>query len=381
MSEAPAKITLAEVFARFWPAYKSEHGARIPSAHVKAAEAILACRTELRGVVRSVCGSCGEMTVAPLSCGHRACPQCGTAAACAWRERSAAKLLPVPHFLVTLTVPEQLRAILRSHPEAGYAAMFNAHASALRSTLHEKLDGRGGWTSVLHTWTRELIFHPHIHSIVAGLALTADGLPRRVPKSEYLVPYALLAKRWRDDLRAQLCAIRTADGAFESALAAIPASVWRRKWVVDLQPVGSGEKAMSYLARYVQKTALDHARIIAADAHGVTIGWRDRETKKPRQATLSGHEFLRRFLQHILPGGFMRIRHCGFYAPAAQARYQRLCAFFAHENKPAEPWEPKCAKCGERVYIISIKVGKRTIIPQASIDYFGIECLLDERPP
>ena len=321
------------------------------------------------------------MTVAPLSCGHRACPQCGTAAACAWRERSAAKLLPVPHFLVTFTVPEQLRAILRSHPEAGYAAMFAAHASALRSTLHEKLGGGGGWTSVLHTWTRELIYHPHIHSIVAGLALTAEGLPRRVPKSEYLIPYALLATRWRDDLRAQLCAIRTADGAFESALAAIPASVWRRKWVVDLQPVGSGEKAMSYLARYVQKTALDHARIVAADAHGVTIGWRDRETKKPRQATLSGDEFLRRFLQHILPGGFMRIRHCGFYAPAAQARYQRLCAFLAHENKPAEPWEPKCAKCGERVYIISIKVGKRTIIPQASIDYFGLECLLDERPP
>lgn len=381
MSAKAVKITLAEVFAQHWPAYKSEHGAAIPRAHVKAAEAILACRTELRGVVRSVCGSCGEMTVAPLSCGHRACPQCGTAAACAWRERSAAKLLPVPHFLVTFTVPEQLRALLRSHPEAGYAAMFTAHASALRSTLHEKLGGGGGWTSVLHTWTRELIYHPHIHSIVAGLALTAEGLPRRVAKSEYLIPYALLATRWRDDLRAQLRAIRTDDGALESALAAIPASVWRRKWVVDLQPVGSGAKAMSYLARYVQKTALDHARIIAADPHGVSIGWRDRETKQPRQARLIGHEFLRRFLQHILPGGFMRIRHCGYYAPAAQARYQRLCAYLAHDNKPAEPWEPKCAKCGDRVYILSIRVGKRTIIPQATIDYFGIECLLDERPP
>ena len=215
----------------------------------------------------------------------------------------------------------------------------------------------------------------------SSVCCTADGLPRRVPKSEYLVPYALLAKRWRDDLRAQLCAIRTDDGAFESALAAIPASVWRRKWVVDLQPVGSGEKALGYLARYVQKTALDHARILAADARGVTIGWRDRETKKPRQATLGGHEFLRRFLQHVLPGGFMRIRHCGFYAPAAQARYQRLCAFLAHENKPVEPWVPKCAKCGERVFIISIKAGKRTIIPQASIDCFGLECLRAERPP
>lgn len=393
MSELPVKITLAEVFALHWPAYKMEHGAAIPHAHTKAAEAILACRTELRGVVRSVCGGCGELTVAPLSCGHRACPQCGTAAASAWRERSAAKLLPVPHFLVTFTVPEQLRALLRSHPELGYAAMFGAHASALGSTLRDKLlrvkglkahtrrCSGGGWTSVLHTWTRELIYHPHIHSIVAGLALTADGLPRRVAKSDYLVPYALLATRWRDALHAQLRANRTPDGAFENALAAIPASVWRRKWVVDLQPVGSGEKAMSYLARYVQKTALDHARILAADEHSITIGWRDRETKKPRQARLSGHEFLRRFLQHVLPGGLMRIRHCGFYAPAAQARYQRLSAFLGHVNKPGEAWTPQCAKCGERVYIISIRVGKRTIIPQATIDYFGIESLLDERPP
>ncbi len=381
MSEAPAKITLADIFTRFWPAYKSEHGAAIPRAHVKAAEAVLACRTELRGVVRSVCGGCGELTIAPLSCGHRACPQCGTAAACAWRDRSAAKLLPVPHFLVTFTVPEQLRALLRSHPELGYAAMFSAHTSALGSTLREKLGGGGGWTSVLHTWTRQLIIHPHIHSIVAGLALTADGIPRRVAKSEYLVPFALLAKRWRDELHAQLSAIRTPDGVFEKTLAAIPAATWSRKWVVDLQPVGSGEKAMSYLARYVQKTALDHARILALDDTSVTIGWRDRETKKPRQAKLSGHEFLRRFLQHVLPGGFMRIRHCGYYAPAAKARYERLCALLAHINKPAQPWEPKCATCGGDVYIVSIRVGKKTIIPQRSIDYFGLETLVEERPP
>lgn len=381
MSAERKIITLAEVFAQHWPAYEKEHGARIPRAHAKAARAILACRTELRGVVRSVCGGCGERTVAPLSCGHRACPQCGTAAAVAWRERSAAKLLAVPHFLVTFTVPEQLRALLRAHPEAGYAAMFAAHASALGGTLREKLGGGGGWTSVLHTWTRELIFHPHIHSIVAGLALTAGGLPRRVVKSDYLVPFAMLAKRWRDALHAQLRAVRTPGGAFESALALVPASTWRRKWVVDLQPVGSGEKAMSYLARYVQKTALDHARLLAADAHSVTLGWRDRESKAPRSAKLGGHEFLRRFLQHVLPGGFMRIRHGGFYAPAARGRYQRLCALLAHVNAPAEPWTPACAKCGGRVFIASIRVGRRTIIPQATLDHFGLEALLDERPP
>jgi hypothetical protein len=284
------KITLADVFAQHWPAYQSGHGAAIPRAHVKAAEAVLACRTEVRGVVRSVCDGCSEVTVAPISCGHRACPKCGTAQSLAWRERSAAKLLPVEHFLVTFTVPEELRDLIRSHPEAGFGAMFRAHTGALGSTIREKLGGGGGHTSVLHTWTRQLIYHPHIHSIVAGLAMTADGIPRRVAKRGYLVPHALLGARWRDQLHAELSAIRTPDGAFEKALAAVPKKTWTRKWVVDLQAVGSGEKAMSYLARYVQKTALDHARIVALDETSVTISSRDRESKKLRQTKLSGHE-------------------------------------------------------------------------------------------
>lgn len=385
MSALPAKganiasPTLAGVFATHWPAYERRHRARIPAAHRKAAKAILTCRTELRGVVQSVCGGCGQRTVAPLSCGHRACPQCGTAAASMWRDRCVAKLLPVPHFLVTFTVPEELRALLRSHPQAGYAAMFAAHADALATTLREKLGGGGGWTSVLHTWTRQLAFHPHIHSIVAGLVLTPDGLPRRVPKRDYLIPFALLSMRWRDALRSRLAKVRTTAGHFEAALASMPASVWKRAWVVDLQPVGTGEKAMGYLARYVQKTALDHARILASDTIGVTIAWRDRETKKPRQTKLSAGQFLRRFLQHVLPGGLMRIRHGGFYAPAAKARYQRLCTLLAHVNQPAQPWTTKCAKCGGEVFILSIRVGRQIIVPQRTCDHY--RTLLEERPP
>ena len=162
---------------------------------------------------------------------------------------------------------------------------------------------------------------------------------------------------------------------------AVPEKTWKRKWVVDLQAVGSGEKAMTYLARYVQKTALDHARILAVDETHVTIGWRDRETKKPRQTKLSGHEFLRRFLQHGIPTGFMRIRHGGFYAPAAQSRYAALAALLGHAPKPAEAWTPKCAQCGGDVYLLSIRVGKRTIIPQRTRDYYGLETLHEERPP
>ena len=384
MSAAPAqpaleKLTLSAVFAQHWAAYEAAFGATMPRGHKQAAAGILACRTALRGVVRSVCDGCGEHTITPLSCGHRACPQCGTAQSLAWRGRSAAKLLPVPHFLVTFTVPEQLRMLMRSHAELAYGAMFKAHAIALGSAIREKLGGGGAWTSVLHTWTRQLGIHPHIHSVVAGLAVTDDGVIRRVKKDGYLVPHALLAKRWRDALHAELCAIRTPDGAFERALAAVPEATWKRTWVVDLQAVGSGEKAMSYLAKYVQKTALDSARLIACDATSVTIGWRDRETKEQCRTKLTGAEFLRRFLQHVLPNGFIRIRHCGLYAPAARKRYTSLAALLAHKPQPAEPWTPKCEKCGGDVYILSIRVGKRVIIPQRTKDHYG--SAMEERPP
>ena len=258
---------------------------------------------------------------------------------------------------------------------------FRAHAAALDSSIREKLGGGCGHTSVLHTWTRQLIYHPHVHSIVAGLAMTDDGIPRRVAKRGYLVPHALLGMRWRDALHAELIELARNDPAFARALAAVPKKTWTRKWVVDLQAVGSGEKAMTYLARYVQKTALDSARIVALDEHSVTISSRDRETKKIVHTKLSGHEFVRRFLQHVIPAGFMRIRHGGFYAPAAKKRYKALAALLGHAPAPVEPWTPKCAKCGGDVYILSIRVGKRTIIPQRTRDHYGIETLLEERPP
>ena len=382
--QAAPRITLAEVFAAHWPAYAAQHDDAIPPAHRRAAKAILACRTETRGIVRSVCEACREVTVAPISCGHRSCAQCGTAQAVAWRERSAAKLLPVPHFLLTFTVPEQLRALIRSHPEECYAAMFAAHTSALADVLRDKLGGGGAWTSVLHTWTRQLIFHPHIHSVAAGCVITAEGVPRIVKKRDYLVPHALLGARWRDALHAQLRALRESSAAFCEAYDAIPEATWTRKWVIDIQAVGSGEKAMNYLARYVQKTALDSARIVAFDEASVTISWHDRETKARRQAKLSGHEFLRRFLQHVVPTGFMRIRHCGYYAPNAHKRYGALCALLAHRPSPPKPWTPSCAKCGGETIIVSIRVGRKLIIPQAARDHFGADAILEEehkRPP
>ena len=368
-----APPTLAEVFTTHWPAYAQRHRAHLAAAHYRAARAILSCRTAQKGMVRRVCAGCGAVRIAPLSCGHRACPQCGTAQARQWEARRTAKLLPVPHFLVTLTVPEELRPLLRG--KIGYDAMFRAGATALRQSVGRNLSGEPGWTSVLHTWSRQMIHHPHLHLIVAGCVVSKEGALRRVKRRDYLVPHALLAARWRDALRAALHAAAASDPTLAGQLAALPGATWTRRWVVDLQPVGSGEKALRYLARYVQKTALDAARLVRFDAESVTIAWRERPRHPgdrrglARQTRLSAQTFLRRFLHHILPSGFQRVRHGGFYSAAAKERYCRLAALLGHTpSPPDEPWQMPCEHCGGKQQIASIHVGRIIIVPRAARD-------------
>ena len=362
---------LAEVFAAHWPAYARRHRARLPRAHARAARSILECRTPARGMVRRVCAGCAKVHLAPLSCGHRACPQCGTAQARQWEERRAAKLLPVPHFLVTLTVPEELRAALRACPRHGYGAMFRAGAATMKACAKKILGGTPGWTAVLHTWTRQLGIHPHLHFIVAGCALHQDGALRHLRDPRYLFPEKLLRAQWRQELAAALALAAAGDARLAAFLAKIPALAWARKWNVDLQPVGRGEKALRYLANYVQKTALDHARIVACDAERVTIAWRERP-KHPgqtrglaRKSPLAPDEFLRRFLQHVLPSGFQRVRHGGFYSAAAREKYSHLAALLGHTPPPpAEPWQMPCEQCGGALRVVAIHVGRLTIIPR-----------------
>ena len=275
----------------------------------------------------------------------------------------------MPHFLVTLTAPEELRPLLRG--KTGYDAMFRASAAALRQSVGVHLGGEPGWTTVLHTWTRQLAAHPHLHLIVAGCVVSKEGALRRVKRRDYLVPHALLAARWRDALQATLAAAAAVDPALTARLARVPAATWTRRWVVDLQPVGSGEKALRYLARYVQKTVLDAARLIRCDAESVTIAWRERP-KHPgerrgiaRQTPLTAHEFLRRFLQHLLPSGFQRVRHGGFYSAAAKEKYRRLAALLGHRPPPpAEPWHMPCEECGGLLQVAEIRVGRIVIIPR-----------------
>jgi hypothetical protein len=251
--------------------------------------------------------------------------------------------------------------------------MFRAAARALRQSVEKsKLGGAPGWTAVLHTWTRQLGHHPHLHLIVAGCALDKDGALRVAPP-DYLLPSDLLAARWREALAAELTAAAQSDPRLAELLAEVPAKTWARRWNPDLQPVGSGANALRYLARYVQKTALDHARILRMDADHVVIGWRERPRHPgdrrglARQTPLPADEFLRRFLQHVLPSGFQRVRHGGFYSAAARESYGRLAAILGHRPPPPEePWQARCEDCGGVLQVEEIRVGRITIIPRAA---------------
>lgn len=345
-------VTLAEILRLHWPAYRARFGNILPPAHRAAVQAILSCRTPERGGQLFAC-ACGAFHFAYHSCGHRACNQCGQGDAQAWAARQENKLLPVPYFLVTFTVAEELREVIRTHAKTFYAALFRESSGALSDVALTKLGVELGFTGVLHTWTRQLIFHPHVHYLVPGGGLTPDGLRwKRVNDPQFLLPQAVLAARFKNRLRQWLAA------EHPDLRQQIPARAWRVKWVVDVQPVGRGTTALRYLAAYVQKTALSAARLVACDARTVTFTHQDRATGEIKNLRLSGEEFLRRFLQHVLPTGFQRVRHFGWLSPAAKQRWQRIHALLdwqpaaPPDAAPAPSWTPRCPKCRQPMRLL-----------------------------
>ena len=338
-------VPLAEVLRRHWPAYERQFGAALLPSHRRAVQAILACRTAALGGQLYRCPDCGRDHFAYHSCHHRACPQCGHAEATDWIARQQAKLLPVPYYLITFTVPAGLRDWLRAHQKLGYGRLLQESAGALQDVAaREKyLGAEVGCLSVLHTWGRQLQYHPHVHCVVPAGGLRADGLRWcRPPSPDFFLPQAVLAARFRTRLQA---ALRDAPDR-----QTIPPEVWRQDWVVDVQPVGSGQSALQYLSAYVYRTALGAQRILRDEDDQVTFQYKDSHDQAWHTLTLAALEFIRRFLQHILPKGFQRVRSYGWLSPAATGRWTRIQTLLdwrapGRLGPPARP-ERRCPRCG-----------------------------------
>ena len=310
---------IQNIFKMAGPSYLARYGDQMPSNHKKVMQAIMECRSGSYGTVQYSCEKCHATHELPCACGNRHCPTCQVDKANQWLESQVSKLLPCNYFLLTLTLPEELRQVVRSHQRAAYAAMFSCAYDSLKKLANDKRfvgSPRIGMLAALHTWGGQLQYHSHLHLIVPGGALAMDGQSWLPSRQDLFVHTKPLARIFRAKFR----------DAMEKAglLQAIDPSVWRQEWVVDSQAVGNGQTTVRYLARYVFRVAISNNRIVSWDNHTVTFKYKDTDTGKWRKMVLTAIEFIRRFLQHVLPSGFMKIRHFGFLNANSSVPLQKL---------------------------------------------------------
>ena len=334
-------LTVHQLLRNLAPDYRKRFDSSMPGRHRQVLKKILACRTPALGGQLFACPDCPGFLYRYHSCNDRHCPQCGQADADDWLQRQQARLLlPTPYFLVTFTVPEALRLFLRSHQQVGLDLLFTCSAQALQDLAGNprRLGAQLGMLGVLHTWSRTLIFHPHIHYLIPGGGLSPDGREWIAARPKFLLPVKALGAHLRTLFKTRL------QKEHPELFAQVPAQVWKRHWNVDSRAAGSGQNALRYLARYVFKTATSN-RTVQLLAEG-TVQWnyRDSQTGQHTSLKLQPLEFMARFLQHILPRAYARVRTFGWLHPAAKVRGNRVRALLGQQPllSPAEEqaWNP-----------------------------------------
>ena len=323
-------LEVADVLRRFGADYLAQHGASLLPSHRRAIAALQACRTDLLGGHLFRCERCRHEVFAWHSCKNRACPKCHTQQTQEWLAARRNQMLPVPYFHVVVTTPEPLRDVFRSNQKDCYALLMQASAAALLELAREPRYGGGtpGILAVLHTWTQQLHYHPHVHCLVTGGGVSPDGATwLALPHSDYLVPLKALCRLIRGKFRAWLLKQRPD--------LHLPERVWTQDWVAHCTPWPAGESGvLEYLARYAFRVALSNCRLLRMDQHTVTFRYKDRQSGQQRSCTLSGHEFIRRFLQHVLPQRFHKLRYFGLWHGSKRKLLQRARVALALQTQP-----------------------------------------------
>ncbi len=347
--------TLADIVHQYGAAYENHYGARMLPSHRRVLRDIAQCRTATLGGHVYQCEDCGETHYQYHSCQNRHCPQCQHHLGEQWLIKQQALLLPVPYFMVTFTLPAALHDVARQHQKIMYNILFRASAAALQKLAWDPryLGGQLGMVGVLHTWGRNLSYHPHVHYLVPAGGLSPDGQQWLAARRNFLVPVKALSILFRAKFRDALQQTEWFDQ--------VPAAVWQQAWVVHCKGVGKGEGALKYLAPYIFRVAISNRRILKV-AHGhVTFRYRASDTGRWCTCTLAAAEFLRRFLQHVLPKGFVKVRYYGLFSPSLRHRLPLIRLVLAgpegaidttHEaNSSADPVSPvasvSCPSCGQ----------------------------------
>ncbi|MFC2173171.1 IS91 family transposase [Acidobacteriota bacterium] len=312
-------VELADIIRRHGPEYRQRYGQRLPTTHRRAMDAVEQCRTQALGGHVYRCKKCGEPEYSYHSCKNRHCPKCQNEETKTWQEKQKKLLLPVTYFLVTFTLPEELRAITRSDPRILYGLLFRASAQALMELAKDGkyLGGKIGMVGVLHTWSKEIAYHPHVHYLVPSGALSSDcttWLESRYEK--WLLPVKALSKLFRGKFRSMV--VRA------GLKHQVARKVWRKKWIVHSKPVGAGNEVIKYLAPYVRRVAITNRRIKKLEHGRVTFEVKSTSGRTWERRQMQAQEFIRRFLLHVLPKGFQKIRYYGFLSPGCRSLLRQI---------------------------------------------------------
>jgi len=360
---------VADIFRLHGPAYLEKFGDRLPPQHRHVMQKIIACRTEELGGQIYFCEQCEDQCYSYHSCQDRHCPKCGNDKADEWLRMQNALLLPVNYFMVTFTLPDTLNTVARRNQKFIYGRFFQTAAAALQKLAADPkfVGGQLGFFGVLQTWTRDLAYPPHLHFIVAGGGLSEDGNDWRPTHGKFLVPVKALSKIFRAKFRD---ALKKKPELF----AQVPPETWQKEWVVHCEPVGTGEHALKYLAPYIFRVAISNKRLVKLENGHVTFQYRDGETKRFKTTTVTAEEFIRRFLQHVLPKGFIKVRYYGFLSPRHRARLEKIKdrlgvkpvvteATDASDAEAVAAHVMRCPKCGSEMRLVGDIAPKRTRAP------------------
>jgi len=377
-----ASLEVANILLRFGGAWRRAHAGHVSLGQLKAMSAIETCRTAALGGHVERCEDCDHSRIAYNSCRNRHCPKCQGAAAKDWLAARQADLLPVGYFHLVFTLPAEIADIAYHNKSVVYDLLFRTSSETLLTIAADPkhLGARIGITAVLHSWGSAMTHHPHVHMIVPGGGISPDGARWVHCRSGFLLPVRVLSRLFRRLLLSRLTdAHRAGKLAFfgelahlgdPQAFAAFLAPLWAKDWFVYAKPPFAGPEAvLAYLSRYTHRVAIANSRLISLDEKGVTFRYKDyRRNGRERQRTmtLEPGEFIRRFLLHVLPKGFHRIRHYGLLASATRkaniVRARELLAAPEPETVPDDitsaatttpaDYRPPCPRCGGRMIIV-----------------------------
>jgi predicted Zn-ribbon and HTH transcriptional regulator len=317
-------VELADIFRAYGKAYRRNH--RLPVSHLKVIEAVQRCRTAVLGGHIERCDSCGFERPAYNSCRNRHCPKCQSLAKLKWLDKQKSEILPVGYFHLVFTLPHELNGLILTNKKILLSHLFKAVGETLVEFGHTRLGGQIGFITVLHTWDQTLLAHFHLHCLVPAGALSFDQMRWRAARKNFLFPIKALSIVFRGkflDLLKKACQRNQLLFVAQSACLANPVAfkllikgLRKKPWVVYAKkPFGSPDHVLDYLGRYTHRVALSNDRILSAHNENVTFSYRDRKNQDRKRAmTLDAHEFIRRFLLHVVPKGFVRVRHFGFLA-------------------------------------------------------------------